>query len=290
MILKAFAKLNWTLDITGVRPDGYHLMDMLMQPISLADEITLTLSDHLSIATGGYPPSRADESNLAMRAARLLQDQSGTKLGAAIYLHKQIPIGAGLGGGSADAAAVLFGLNRLWNTGFSLSELEKFGLSLGADVPFCLRGGLCRTRGIGEDLENHFCKSNFWLLVFQPGRSLSTGEIFTAYHASPAQIHPDTESALQALEQGCFDRLCASISNVLESVSSLSCPDIPEAIHSLKKHGASAAIMTGSGSAVFGVFKSRPQAEKARSALSARWPRIHLCHTQSDSIRIMEES
>ena len=290
MILKAFAKLNWTLDITGVRPDGYHLMDMLMQPVSLYDEITLTPSDRLEISTGGWPPSRADETNLAMRAALLLRKHTSCSMGALIYLHKQIPVGAGLGGGSADAAAVLHGLNKLWRINLSQSELETLGLSLGADVPFCLRGGLCRTRGIGEILDSYSCRSNYWLLVFQPCRGLSTGAVFSAWHASTVQVRPDTEAALQALESGDFSLLCTSVANVLEPVSGALCPEIPEAVSSLKDHGASAALMTGSGSAVFGVFQSRKQAEKALSALSARWRRIHLCHTQSDSIRITEES
>ena len=289
MLLKAFAKINWSLDITGIRPDGYHLMDMVMQPVSLADEITLTPDRDLSITTGGYPPSAANPSNLAYRAAALLRDESGTASGVRIHLHKQIPIGAGLGGGSADAAAVLVGLNRLWNLNLPADRLEALGLSLGADVPFCLRGGLVRTRGIGEELENHAFRASFWLLILQPCRGLSTREIFTAYHESSGLSRPDTLSVLQALDTGDLSLLSASIANVLEPVSSARCPEIPEAVSLLRSSGAVAAQMTGSGSAVFGVFRSRPAAEKAKAALTPRFRHIHLCHTQSDSIRIMEE-
>ena len=125
MILEAFAKINWSLDITGTREDGYHLMDMIMQPVSLADDIVLTPSDDFEITTDGYPRSRADRTNLAMRAALALKETTGFSGGAHIHVHKRIPMGAGLGGGSADAAAVLFGLNRIWDLGLTGEELEK---------------------------------------------------------------------------------------------------------------------------------------------------------------------
>ena len=289
MLLRAFAKINWSLDITGVRPDGYHLMDMVMQPVSLCDEIELTPAPDLSLFTDGNPPSRADETNLAWRAADLLRKICGIREGVRIALHKSIPMGAGLGGGSADAAGVLFGLNRLWCLSLTREKLEELGLSLGADVPFCLHGGLVRTRGIGELLEDHPCGINYWLLIFQPCRALSTREIFEAYHASESVSRPDTENVLSALAAGDSERLSRSVGNVLESVSAARCPEIPEAVSALKNAGAFAARMTGSGSAVFGVFRSRALAEKARDLLSRQYRSIHLCHTQSDSIRVMEE-
>ena len=289
MLLKTFAKINWSLDITGVRPDGYHLMDMVMQPVSLADEIELAPAPDLQIFTDGNPPSRADHTNLAWRAADLLRQTCGMDAGVRISLHKSIPMGAGLGGGSADAAAVLIGLNRLWGLNLSSERLEELGLSLGADVPFCLRGGLVRTRGIGELLEDRTCAINYWLLVFQPCRALSTRDIFEGYHASGSIRRPDTENVLSALESGNAALLAGSIGNVLESVSAVRCPEIPEAVSALKAAGAFAAQMTGSGSAVFGVFRSRALAEKARTILSPRYRSVHLCHTQSDSVRIMEE-
>ena len=289
MLLKAFAKINWSLDITGVRTDGYHLMDMVMQPVSLADEIELAPASDLQIDTDGNPPSRADHTNLAWRAADSLRQFAGIPTGVHISLHKSIPMGAGLGGGSTDAAAVLFGLNRLWQLGLSSEKLEEIGLSLGADVPFCLRGGLVRTRGIGELLEDQTCAINYWLLVIQPCRALSTREIFESYHATDSLQRPATGQVLSALASGNAALLASSIGNVLESVSSARCPEIPDAVSALKAAGAFAAQMTGSGSAVFGVFRSRALAEKARAALGLRYHTIHLCHTQSDSIRIMEE-
>jgi len=289
MILEAFAKINWSLDITGMRDDGYHLMDMIMQPVSLSDEITLTSSPVLGISTSGWPPSRADTTNLAYRAALALKNSTGYSGGAQIHVHKNIPIGAGMGGGSTDASAVLIGLNRLWQTNLSSSELESIGLMLGADIPFFVRGGLTRTRGIGEVLENHDCKYNYWLVVIQPCPGLSTAQVFSLWHRSEPSKRPDTEKALSALEAGDLLTLCSHLGNVLQPVSESLRPEIVHACEKLLSQGAVFSCMTGSGSAVFGVFRSSVSAAKAYQALSNIYKTIFLCHTQHDSIRIKEE-
>lgn len=289
MILEAFAKINWSLDITGMRDDGYHLMDMIMQPVSLSDEIMLTSSPVLGISTSGWPPSRADTTNLAYRAALALKNSTGYSGGAQIHVHKNIPIGAGMGGGSTDASAVLIGLNRLWQTNLSSSELESIGLMLGADVPFFVRGGLTRTRGIGEVLENHDCKYNYWLVVIQPCPGLSTAQVFSLWHRSEPSKRPDTEKALSALEAGDLLTLCSHLGNVLQPVSESLRPEIVHACEKLLSQGAVFSCMTGSGSAVFGVFRSSVSAAKAYQALSNIYKTIFLCHTQHDSIRIKEE-
>jgi len=289
MLLKAFAKINWSLDITGTRPDGYHLLDMIMQPISIADDIVLSPAPDLAITTGGYPRCAADSSNLAYRAAELLRNQFKPESGVHISLHKRIPIGAGLGGGSADAAAVLFGLNRLWNLNLSQDILESFGLQIGADVPFCLRGGLARVRGIGEIIESEPCCMDYRLLVLQPCRGLSTRAVYTAWHQLNTPSRPDTENVLKALSDGNPSLLAGSMHNVLEPVSAAQCPEIPEAVEKLLSAGAFAAQMSGSGSAVFGAFRSKEAAEKARKELSGQYKNVYLCHSQTDSIRLMED-
>ena len=289
MILEAYAKINWSLDITGIREDGYHLMDMIMQPVSLSDEIVLEPAPILTISTGGWPPSRADETNLAFRAALALKTKTGFGSGVHIHVQKKIPIGAGMGGGSTDAAAVLYGLNRMWNIGLSSSELEQIGLSLGADVPFFIRGGLTRTQGIGEALENMPCKYNYWLVVVQPCPGLSTAQVFGLWHNREHMEHPDTEKALQALESGNLDRLCIHLGNVLQPVSESLRPEISEACAALLAKGAVFAGMTGSGSAVFGIFRSSASAEKAYRSLAPKYKTIFLCHTQHDSVRITRE-
>ena len=289
MIIEAFAKINWSLDICGVREDGYHLMDMLMQPVSIADEITILPSSSLEITTSGWPPVKADENNLAYRAALALKNASGYPSGASIHIHKQIPVGAGMGGGSSDAAAVLTGLNRLWETGFSQDSLERIGLELGADVPFFIRGGLTRTGGIGEKLQNLDYLYDYRLIVIQPCSGLSTSQVFHLWHAADSNPRPDTEKALSALQSGKLDMLCESISNVLQPVAESIHPEIGIACHALKEQGALTAVMTGSGSAVFGVFPSDSSAKKARQSLQSRYRTLFLCHTQHDSIRISQE-
>ena len=284
MKLEARGKINWSLDITGVRKDGYHLMDMLMQPVALSDTVTLTPAEDLSLSTGGFPKLKADERHLAMRAARLLREHTGCPLGAKIHVEKRIPVGAGMGGGSADAAAVLFGLNRMWNTGISQEELERLGLQLGADVPFCLRGGLTRTRGIGEELENlHFARS-YPMVIVQPCRGLSTRDVFQAYHEEAETRHPDTQTAAAALENGDTRALRRALGNVLQPVSVRLRPEIGQAIDRLREAGAEIALMTGSGSAVFGVFRTPAKARAAFSALATRWSAVFLTRTCAESI------
>lgn len=289
MILEAFAKINWSLDITGVRNDGYHLMDMLMQPVSIADEITLSSAASLSVSVSGWPPVREDETNLAYRAAEALKRVSGCQEGVAIHVKKRIPVGAGMGGGSSDAAAVLIGLNRLWHTGLSQEELEAIGLTLGADVPFFLRGGLTRTRGIGEKLEDIDCLYNYRLVMIQPCSGLSTAQVFHMWENAPDLKHPDNDAVESALKNGQLSLLCESIGNVLQPVAEKLRPAIVEACNALNQQGALVSAMTGSGSAVFGVFSSETTAGNAFRHLQQRYRTIFLCHTQHDSIRISQE-
>lgn len=288
MKLEARGKINWSLDITGLREDGYHLMDMLMQPVTLADTVTLEPAEDLSLATAGFPLLKADERHLALRAARLLREHTGCSRGAAIHVFKRIPVGAGMGGGSADAAAVLWGLNRLWETGLSGEDLEALGLQLGADVPFCLRGGLTRTRGIGEIMENLPCGRSWPLVILQPCRGLSTREVFSAFHADSSPLHPDTEAAAAALAAGDLRTLRSSLGNVLQPVSVRMRPEIGRAVQRLKEAGAEIALMTGSGSAVFGVFRTPARARSAFSALSLRYPSVFLARTCAESILPLE--
>ena len=255
MRLKARAKINWTLDIVGQREDGYHLMDMLMQPVTLADDVLLTPAEEITLTTGGSPLLPADEKHLAYRAAMALKKHTGYPGGAAIHVEKHIPVGAGMGGGSADAAGVLIGLNKLWGLDLPQTELEAIGLTLGADVPFCIRGGLTRTTGIGEIMEDLPCGRLYPLVVIQPCDGLSTKEIFTA-----------------------------ALGNVMQPVSEARRPEIAKAIRLLTEQGAFAAQMTGSGSAVFGAFECESAAQRAYEALRPLWKRTWLCETCMESV------
>lgn len=289
MILEAFAKINWTLMITGIRSDGYHLLDMLMQPVSLCDRLTILPDDGLSLTVSGTGQVTSDETNLVMRAARCLKSRTGTRLGAAIVLEKNIPVQAGMGGGSSDAAAALKGLNRFWNTGLDDDELESLGVSLGADVPFFIRGGLARSRGIGEKLERVPCDWFYPLLVLQPESGLNTGAVFRAYHEHASARNPFNDTALQSILSGGLSRSSAAFANVLEPASRNLCPEIGSMIDSLSGCGAALSMMTGSGSAVFGVFASNEARDAAFRNLSSLYRNIWRCSTQNESMRIVEE-
>ena len=284
MEIQARAKINWTLDILGQRADGYHLLDMLMQPITLCDTVTLEAAEDISLTMGGEPLLPADEKNLAYRAAALLKRETGFAGGAAIHVQKRIPCGAGLGGGSADAAAVLAGLNRLWGLGLAEEELERIGLRLGADVPFCLRGGLCRVGGIGEVLSPEAASPAFPLVIVQPCEGLSTKEVYQAWHQAADAVRPDTEGARIALAHGSLTELAPCLGNALQPVSVAARPQIGEAIAALRQLGAPCAMMSGSGSAVFGAFKDESTARAAAEALRQRWSRTFLCGSCAESL------
>lgn len=279
MQLEACGKINWTLDITGTRSDGYHLMDMLMQPVTLCDTVTIELADALMLSCSGQPYLPPDERHLALRAARALQDATGCALGARLRVHKRIPVGAGMGGGSADAAAVLQGLNALWGLGLDQARLEAIGLTLGADVPFCLRGGLARVTGIGEVITPLPCAKGWPLCVIQPCEGLSTKAVFTAWHAGREAARPDNDAAAWALAEGSLPLLARSVANVLQPVSEAMRPEIRQAIADLRQAGAACALMTGSGSAVFGLFATDAEARAAADALKARHDRCWYCET-----------
>ena len=289
MRLKARAKINWTLDIVGQREDGYHLMDMLMQPVTLSDDIILAPAENITLTTGGSPLLPADEKHLAYRAAMALKQHTGYPHGAAIHVEKHIPVGAGMGGGSADAAGVLIGLNKLWGLHLPQDKLEAIGLTLGADVPFCLRGGLTRTTGIGEVMEDLPCGKPWPLVVIQPCEGLSTKEIFTAYHEGVVDARPDNAAAAAALANGDAAALSSAMANVMQPVSEARREGIAQAIAALKAQGAFAAQMTGSGSAVFGAFAEKSAAMAAYEALRPQWERTYLCSTCTESVAFEDE-
>ena len=284
MQLKAFAKINWSLDILGRREDGYHLMDMVMQLIELHDDISLEPADALTLQVDGRVRVPNSDDNLVLRAAQALRAHAGIEKGASITLHKRIPVGAGLGGGSADAACVLHGLNKLWHLNYSLETLCEIGVKLGADIPFCLAGGLMRAEGIGEILTPLPCKRSFPLLVIQPCRGLSTREVFTDLHEMPENEweHPDTESMIRALGEGNLRLLAASLGNTLQPVSEKKRPELRACIRALKEHGARAAKMTGSGSAVYGVFPTMAAARTAYESLRKKYRTCHLTYTMTE--------
>ena len=281
--IQARAKINWTLDVVGVLPNGYHDLDMLMQSVTLCDQMTVEDADELtlSVRMGRNSFVPADESNLVLRAARALQKETGCTRGAAITLQKFIPVAAGMGGGSSDAAAALKGLNVLWGLGLSDDRLEEIGLTIGADVPFCIRGGLQRAQGVGERLTPLEIKKPLYLVAFQPCRGLSTKEVVTSLHEDGIrdEDRPDNEAAQQALITGNVLLLGRSLGNVLEPVSRRMRPQLDEAIRAIEESGAVGARMTGSGSAVFGVYAHAGACKKAAALLQKTYPTCRMMRT-----------
>ena len=301
LCLKAHAKINWTLDILGTRQDGYHLMDMLMQSVEMHDTLWLEEADELTLedaacaetadvsaAADGLSSAAVvyDETNLVYRAAKKLREYCHIQKGARMRLLKAIPSGAGMGGGSADAAAALRGLKELWQADISEKELLALGLSLGADIPFMLTGGLARVGGIGEKITPLSPAPQVWLVMLQPCGGLSTKEVFGAFDAlDPASLaRPLTVSAQQALLSGDLSALGKAMNNVLEGVSVQARPAIGEASRLLEEAGAIRSMMTGSGSVIYGVFAAKESAEKAAEAmrplaLEHRWGDVWITHT-----------
>jgi 4-diphosphocytidyl-2-C-methyl-D-erythritol kinase len=263
--LKAHAKINWALWIKVRRPDGYHELDMLMQRIALCDRLKVEEAEETAFYVDGEP-SR-DQDNLVLRAANALRRETGVRRGARIFLEKRIPARAGLGGGSADCAAALTALNRLWGLGLSDGRLQAIGLRLGADVPYCLAGGLCRVGGIGEAVQRFAKGPVLHLAMARLGDGLSTADVFRAWDENPSYPPVDAPGALSALLSGDFDGLRALAHNALTTPASRLMPEIPEKIAALYAAGARYAQMSGSGSTVYGVFARRDEAERAARIL-----------------------
>ncbi len=259
MRINAFAKINWTLEVAGRRSDGYHNLDTIMQSVSLHDTLKIERSDVIDVRvrSKGVPNGTA---NLAHRAAEAYFAAAGIDGGALIHITKRIPSAAGLGGGSTDAAAVLRALEELYEP-LGDEKLKKAAVSIGADVTFCLYGGLARATGIGEILEAHEA-GRVWLLLVKPARGVPTAEVFSRLELPPAR-QSVTPQALEALKRGDLRELSGSLFNELERVAGAMVPEIIQIKRELLERGALGASMTGSGSCVFGVF------EDEKSALAA---------------------
>ena len=274
---KANAKLNLTLDITGVRDDGYHLLKSVMQTIDLHDDIVLERRDGgISLElicegneASGHDTIPAGSDNLVCRAAQMMLDRRGTG-GVAITLIKRIPAAAGMGGGSADAAAVLRGMNRLYDMGLSDEELCGIGVKLGADVPFCVMGGTRLCEGIGEEMTPLKTIENIPLVYAKPAVDVPTGKIYRMYDESGGSAeHPDNDGLCALINGGAVTaaELGKYLGNVFEPLAISLHPGIGEIREALLRAGAKGALMTGSGPTVFGIFVNIGDAERAAESL-----------------------
>lgn len=266
LTLSAPAKLNLALDVVGAAPDGYHALDMVMQAVSLCDTVTLEEAEEIGLDCPDWLP--AGPGNLAWRAAERLRDFSGVRKGARITLEKRIPAQAGLGGGSADAAAVLKGLNTLWELGLNEGELLRVGLTLGADVPFALTGGTARVRGVGEEIEPITGVKPLWFVLAKPAGGVGTAEAYRMYDEEGAGARPAIGPFIGALQKGNAGGMALFGGNALERAAAGLLPAIGELLEKIRAAGTAYAAMTGSGSAVFGVFQTESEAIAAKEKLS----------------------
>lgn len=264
LALKALAKINLGLDVLGRRDNGYHDVRMVMQTIYLYDNVTLTRTEEpgIQVETNlSYLP--IDENNIAYKAAKILIDEFDIRQGVHIKLEKRIPVAAGMAGGSSNAAAVLVGMNRMFNLGLSQSELMERGVVLGADVPYCVMRGTALAEGIGEKLSSLPPMPKCYILVAKPAISVSTKWVYETLDAKEIVEHPDIDGLLQGLEEQDLSKIASSMGNVLESVTIERYPIIETIKDAMKEAGALNAMMSGSGPTVFGIFDNRKVAQGA---------------------------
>lgn len=270
--LRAYAKVNYALEVGGRRFDGYHDIRTVMQSISLHDEVEIErgVGDGLELVV---EPAEAEvgepESNTVRRAWSLLQSVCGTRMPVRVRLRKGIPSGAGLGGASADAAAVLVGLDALFGLGLGALGAREVGARIGADVPFCVSGGTALAEGIGEELRSLPAPPDHRLVLVKPGRGASTAAIYEGYDRLPGAGERCVEPVLEALGRGDLDGLARSVGNALAPVTKSLVPEVEEYEQSLRAGGALGASMSGSGTAVYGVFDSWTVASGAGERLGA---------------------
>ena len=264
MELKALGKINLGLDVLGKRPDGYHDVRMVMQTIYLYDQITITKRKEPGIGLSTnlfYLP--VNENNLAYRAAKLLMDEFEIRSGVDIFLEKHIPVAAGMAGGSSNAAAVLYGINRMFDLGLSMEELMKRGVSLGADVPYCIMRGTVLAEGIGEILTPLPPMPRCQIVVAKPPVSVSTKMVYEKIDSRRIVEHPDIDGIIEGLKEGDLTKIASRMGNVLEQVTVEEYPVIDKIKKLMNEGGAKGAMMSGSGPTVFGIFTEKSLAKKA---------------------------
>lgn len=266
--LKALGKINLGLDVLGRRPNGYHDVRMVMQTVYLYDQILLEKTDKegISLETNlFYLP--VNENNLAYRAAKMLIDEFAIKEGVHISLEKHIPVAAGMAGGSSNAAAVLYGMNRLFQLGLTDQELMDRSVQLGADVPYCIMRGTVLAEGIGEKQTPLPAMPKCHVLLAKPPISVSTQKVYEKLDAQEVTKHPDIDGILLGLQTGDLEKITSSMGNVLENVTITEYPQIERIKDVMKEEGALNAMMSGSGPTVFGIYDDKMLARRAAARI-----------------------
>ncbi|WP_045513487.1 4-(cytidine 5'-diphospho)-2-C-methyl-D-erythritol kinase [Bacillus amyloliquefaciens] len=264
---KAPAKINLSLDVTSKRPDGYHEVEMIMTTIDLADRIELTeLPENVIRVASHNRFVPDDQRNLAYQAAKLLKERYQVKKGVSIMITKVIPVAAGLAGGSSDAAATLRGLNRLWDLKLSVEELAELGAEIGSDVSFCVYGGTALATGRGEKIRHISAPPHCWVVLAKPTIGVSTAEVYRRLNLQQVR-HPDVQAMIDAIEEKSFRKVCGQLGNVLESVTLNLHPEVAMIKNQMKRFGADAVLMSGSGPTVFGLVQYESKVQRIYNGL-----------------------
>lgn len=286
--LKSRAKVNLSIDVLGKREDGYHLVEMIMQTIDLYDKLKITeIEENSILIKSNSLDIPLNEDNIMYKAVNLLKNQFNIEKGIEISIEKNIPVAAGMAGGSSNAAAVLVGLNKLWNLGLSENELKDIGLKLGADVPFCITGGSALAEGIGEELTNiKGLPEDLNILVCKPNIFVSTKEVYQSLNMDKVKRRPKNKELIDALQKEDIKFISENMVNVLEEVTSLKYSEIGQIEDIMIKNKALGSMMSGSGPTVFGLFDNKDCAIKAKEDLQAKYNQVYLVKSSNKGVEI----
>lgn len=286
--LKSRAKINLSIDVLGKRQDGYHLVEMIMQTIDLYDLIEINEKDNDQITI----KSTSDEipldcNNLVYKAANLIKKTFNINKGVEINIKKNIPVAAGMAGGSSNAAAVLVGLNKLWNLNLSNQQLEKIGLKLGADVPFCINGGAVLASGIGEELTPiKGLTKDVCILVCKPDLFVSTKEVYECIDSKDIDKRPNNKFLIECLKNEDTRQLAENMFNVLEGVTMDKHPVIQQIKDIMTNNRALGAMMSGSGPTVFGLYENREDAVKCKAILEKQFKQTFVVACEEKGVEV----
>lgn len=280
-IARSYAKINLTLDVLGKRDDGYHDVEMIMQTVSLFDLLIIDkTAGGVTVNTNlKYLPS--NEKNIAYKAAKLFFEKTGIDGGVRIIIHKNIPVAAGLAGGSGNGAATLCALNLLFNAGLSADELCSMGALLGADVPYCIMGSTRLATGIGEILTPLPPMKRTTALIVKPPINVSTASVYERIDSAPIEKRPDTGKLIDGLREGNTAAVAENLRNVMESVTEAMYPEIGGIKRKMLLNGALGAAMSGSGPSVFGIFDDDRKAKLSHDSFAYQYKDVFLVKTLS---------
>lgn len=278
---RSYAKINLTLDVLGKRDDRYHTVKMIMQTVSLYDLVLVDKIPHGITLSSNLKYLPTNEKNLAYQAAELFLSKTGITGGARIMIHKNIPVAAGLAGGSGNCAAVLCAMNLLYNTNLTSEQLCEIGAELGADVPYCIMCGTYLAEGIGEKLTPLSPMPQTTILIVKPQINISTASIYEQIDSAPISERPDTNAVISALARGDIYAVAGGLCNVMESVTQTQTPMIGGIKEKMLLNGAIGALMSGSGPSVFGIFDDYKKAKLSADSFAYQYKDVFLVKTKN---------